>query len=176
MRTAAHRGAPRRTPHVYYIHYGSHQPNRLLVLGCREKENCPTLHCPTLHCPTPNGTIVPTELSPPMRSALRRVADARVPYGPFKCNLEMSGKTGNGWASGIRVSSTCAAKRNNLVTTLLTNAPRCAALRRVAPRCAKRNNLVTTLLTKPIYYFSFLTPPRCRPCAFRCRSPSPCRP
>ena len=48
----------------------------------------------------------------------------------------MSGKTGNGWANGIRVSATCAALRGGGV--------RCAA---------KRNNLVTTLLTKPIYYF-----------------------
>ena len=88
VRTVAHRGACV----VYYIHYGSPHPNLLLVVGCREKE-----HCPTLHCPTPNGTIVPSELSPPMRSALRRVADARVPSAPFKCKPEMSGKTVNGW-------------------------------------------------------------------------------
>jgi len=61
-----------------------------------------------------------------MRAALRRVAGARVPYAPFKCNLEMSGKTGNGWENGIRVSATCAALRGV--------ARRCAAVAGVARR------------------------------------------
>jgi len=61
-----------------------------------------------------------------MRAALRRVAGARVPYAPFKCNLEMSGKTGNGWANGIRVSAICAALRGG--------ARRWRALRRVAQK------------------------------------------
>jgi hypothetical protein len=45
---------------------------------------------------------------------------ARACTTPFKCNLEMSGETGNEWGTGIRV----------LLISQIQYAPRCAALRR----------------------------------------------
>ena len=130
VRTVAHRGAC-----VVCITYTMDHNNQIYswLLGVERKS---TVRPCTVR--PPNGTIASTELSPPMRSALRRVAGARVPSAPFKCNLEMSRKTGNGWTTGIRVSAICAAVRGGggRWWALRGGGVRCAALRGGGGRCA----------------------------------------